>query len=75
MMHTFRTNGVIKVKMPIKVKISLNLLKRFNLYQCELTITQNMKNIKTLGVSSTAAIISKISSIIVINKIPENIEI
>ncbi len=44
MMHTFIKNGFIKVK------IDLNLLENINFYHCcELTTTQNIKNIKSFS--------------------------
>ncbi len=55
----------------MKVKIHLNLLENINFYQCELT-TQNMKISTTLGAVTHSA---KYCLIIVIDKIPENIEI
>ncbi len=39
-MDTFRKNGFIKIKMPIKWKICLNLLEKINFYQCDLTSTE-----------------------------------
>ncbi len=73
-MHTFRKNGFIKVK------IHLNLLEKINFYQCELTTTQNMKNIKEFR-SPVSTVVLKIPVqqhfclIIVIDTNPENIEI
>ncbi len=71
MRHTFRKNGFINGKNVHKLQKSyLNLI----------TITQNMKNIKTVGVSSPEDISTITRSanyhlIIVIDKIPENIQI
>ncbi len=73
MMHTFIKNGFIKVK------IDLNVLEKIHFYHCcELTTTQNIKNIKNFR-SQLSRLVLKISAkycpIIVIDKISEYIEI
>ncbi len=55
-MDTFRKNGFIKVKMPIKCKNQFKL-KKINFYQCELTTTQNMKKIKNFRSQLSTAIL------------------
>ncbi len=78
-MDTFRKNGFIKVKMPIKCKNLLNLLEKINFYQCELTTTQNMKNIKNFRSQLSRAVLQipaqQYTQQNIVDKIPENIEI
>ncbi len=43
--------------MPINVQISLNLLEKIPFYQCELTTTQNMKNINSFRSQLSTAVL------------------
>ncbi len=54
-MHTFRKKWLYKGK-NAKKKIILNLLEKINFYQCELTTTQNMKNIQNFRSQLSTAV-------------------
>ncbi len=58
MMHAFRNNGFMKVKMPIKGAF-FYLLEKIDFYQCDLATTQNMKNINNFR-SQLSTVVLKI---------------